>query len=738
MPRVPDYLDFDLELTDAGDGGYTARVLASPKGEASADFRMPFVGPDLENVILKLGRTRSGVRALGSPQQDLARSFGTQLYDTVFAGEVGTCFRRSLDEADEQGKGLRIKLRLTDVPSLADIPWEYLYAAGLGRFIVLSESTPIVRYLDLPREVPPLTVAPPLRILLAVCSPTNLAQLDTDAEVARVTASLRGLVDRKVVVVDPLPHATLAGLRQALNDDDYHVLHFIGHGGFDPKAGDGVLAFEDADHLAHLVSGPDLGTLLHDVRTLRLAVLNACEGARQSPTDPFSGVAQCLVRQGLPAVVAMQFEITDAAATSLSAEFYEALADGLPIDAALAHARMGVFASDNDVEWGTPVLYLRARDGRIFDVANTSASPDLPQPEPLPPELTPTEPTPTVVVGPPPGPAPGPAPTPVPLPVPTPPPPAPVPTPVPTPAPVPAPGPTPGPTPTPPPAPTPTPSTDQVREGGIPDGGSRSAKARHPAFLPGIIAAVIVVLGVIGTLLLRPGTDPNPGGGGPGPQPVFTGFVAQRGTPVIDGQANEWASAVPYVSDVLVAGKATKIKATWSLMWDEQALYLIADVADPNLMPADQTSPDQQWRGDSASFELGADPRGLATDAGLRATDAHYIVGLTPTTPARAKIVINRANVTKNTIDAGRPHAETDAVVALIPGGYRVEMRLPWAVTGLAPSGVTAGQVFGMNLNVSDAGTSPKEFVAMYSSNRSRTGANQVRPVEWQVVQLRA
>lgn len=246
------------------------------------------------------------------------------------------------------------------------------------------------------------------------------------------------------------------------------------------------------------------------------------------------------------------------------------------------------------------------------------------------------------------------------------------------------------------------------------------------------------MLGVIGTLLLRPGTDPNPGGGGPGPQPVFTGFVAQRGTPVIDGQANEWASAVPYVSDVLVAGKATKIKATWSLMWDEQALYLIADVADPNLMPADQTSPDQQWRGDSASFELGADPRGLATDAGLRATDAHYIVGLTPTTPARAKIVINRANVTKNTIDAGRPHAETDAVVALIPGGYRVEMRLPWAVTGLAPSGVTAGQVFGMNLNVSDAGTSPKEFVAMYSSNRSRTGANQVRPVEWQVVQLRA
>ncbi len=75
----------------------------------------------------------------------------------------------------------------------------------------------------------------------------------------------------------------------------------------------------------------------------RLAVLNACEGARQSSTDPFSGVAQALVQQGLPAVVAMQFEITDVAAQLFSQDFYAALADNYPIDAALAQARLGVF-----------------------------------------------------------------------------------------------------------------------------------------------------------------------------------------------------------------------------------------------------------------------------------------------------------------------------------------------------------------------------------------------------------
>src|SRR3954463_10066004 len=48
---------------------------------------------------------------------------------------------------------------------------------------------------------------------------------------------------------------------------------------------------------------------LRDLRSLRLAVLNSCEGARNSRTDPFAGTATTLVRQGsVPAVVAMQFE----------------------------------------------------------------------------------------------------------------------------------------------------------------------------------------------------------------------------------------------------------------------------------------------------------------------------------------------------------------------------------------------------------------------------------------------
>jgi len=109
-----------------------------------------------------------------------------------------------------------------------------------------------------------------------------------------------------------------------------------------------------------------LGTILHDHRSLRLVVLNACEGSRSSRSDPFAGVAQTLVQQGVPAVIAMQFEITDEAAITFAEEFYAATADGYPVDAALSASRKAIFAAGNDIEWGTPVLYLRAPNGQIF------------------------------------------------------------------------------------------------------------------------------------------------------------------------------------------------------------------------------------------------------------------------------------------------------------------------------------------------------------------------------------
>ena len=106
-------------------------------------------------------------------------------------------------------------------------------------------------------------------------------------------------------------------------------------------------------------------------------MLNACEGARTDVADPFGGVAQTLVQQGLAAVIAMQFEFTDTAAIMLAHEFYGALADGYPIDAALAEGRKAIFNAGNDTEWATPVLHLRSPDGQLFDLQHPGSG-DVP------------------------------------------------------------------------------------------------------------------------------------------------------------------------------------------------------------------------------------------------------------------------------------------------------------------------------------------------------------------------
>lgn len=376
--REPTYLDFDLLVERTGQGAYRARVMEAPSGEtAPALFTIPFSDLEIDNFLLRIGRPRRApVRGEQSMEAAAVRDFGGRLFDAVFREELRVALATSLDQAESRDAGLRVRLRLADAPELADLPWEYLYNRNARRFLALSEWTPVVRYLEFPGRVRPLAVQPPLRILVLIASPTDFPQLDTTAEWEKLREALGDLESAGRVLVDLAPSGTLADLQRRLRRNDYHAFHYIGHGGYDPQVDDGVLVLEGPNGRGQQVSGQDLGVLLHDHRTLRLAVLNSCEGARGGRTDPYSGTAQSLVRQGVPAVVAMQFEITDAAAITLARSFYEAVADGYPLDAAMAEARKAVRNQPNPVEWGTPVLYLRAPDGRIFDVpSGKSAKP---------------------------------------------------------------------------------------------------------------------------------------------------------------------------------------------------------------------------------------------------------------------------------------------------------------------------------------------------------------------------
>lgn len=359
-----EYDTLNIRFQPAPGGSYTV-IASSPRGDAPGEFHIPFADLDLENFVLRVGRPRRGVRRLDSPEMETAKTFGGKLFDALFSGDVRDLYHAASAEADSAGRGLRVTLRLTQAPDLSNIPWEYLCEEG--RFLSVSERTPIVRYLDLKKAHTPLTIAAPLRILGMVSSPSDVVELNVEEEKRRLDQSLKALVTEGQLEVVWLEQATLGALLKAVERYDFHVFHYIGHGAFDEREGDGVLLLEDGRGRGMPVTGMKLGQLLADERTLRLAVLNACEGARTDREDPFAGVAASLVSCEIPSVVAMQFEITDEAAILFAAGLYGALARGSPVDAALASARKAIWADYNDIEWGTPVLFMRVPDGQIFD-----------------------------------------------------------------------------------------------------------------------------------------------------------------------------------------------------------------------------------------------------------------------------------------------------------------------------------------------------------------------------------
>lgn len=369
------HLDLDL-LFSRAEGGYQALVTRSPAGEGqSAIFDRPFSDLELENFVLKVGMFRAArKRRIDSRPVAAAKEAGEKLFDAVFAGAVGECLRRSLDRAEQEQAALRIRLQLSACPELSSMPWELLYDRNEDWFLALSGRTPVIRYAQLPFLPRGVRATPPLRILVIKSEPSDCEPLDLATEWAQVAEALSDLIDYGFVSFTELAVPTLSELRRVLLRNTFHILHYMGHGSFDPRTG-GTLLFTDRAGLSQPVTADDLGVMLRDHTSMRLAVLNACEAGRTDATDPFAGVADTLVRRGIPAVVAMQFEVTDRAAVEFAPALYGALAAGLPVDTAVAEARKAMRAV-SALEWVTPVLYLRADDAQLFDITRDTLPPD--------------------------------------------------------------------------------------------------------------------------------------------------------------------------------------------------------------------------------------------------------------------------------------------------------------------------------------------------------------------------
>ncbi|WP_406699463.1 CHAT domain-containing protein [Singulisphaera sp. Ch08] len=375
MPDRPmTYRNMDLEMTDLGaDGAFRVRVVGqSPGGEMRADEaeRPVFRAGDFE-VLKKLERRRI--------TRDELITVGERLAGLLLSGRVRALFDAGL-QALKANEGLRLRLRIEPLP-LAALPWEFAFVPRTGGekvpqdFLALRREISISRYETIGPPLKSLGPKEKFRIVLALASPTDEQELELEKDELAITAAVAQLNEKASggLDLDILEHATRARLLATVKGCD--IFHFAGHGIFEGAdlAEDGrvrrrgKIVLEKEDGTGERVGSEVLANELGNAG-VRLVVLGACQSAARDEGGAWTGVASALVREQIPAVVAMQYKVLDTNASLLAAHLYRRVLAGATIDEAVFEGRQAIFnlASPEERDWGVPVLYLRAEDGVLF------------------------------------------------------------------------------------------------------------------------------------------------------------------------------------------------------------------------------------------------------------------------------------------------------------------------------------------------------------------------------------
>ena len=268
----------------------------------------------------------------------ITEEIGASLFDFLFGPEIERLFRDTMERSFADQEALPVRLLVEHVPQLSAIPWEALYDRKTRGFLALSRQTPLIRAvrrdptkLSRPRQ-------PTIRILGMIARPSNgpgfsFGHIDAEGEQLEMRRAMAQLEERKKVEL----HWTVSGRQADLEDAiirpqsplAWNIFHFIGHGGFDRDENRGYLVVQEEDGAeADLLYSDMLKGILIGPKQPQLVVLNSCQGAFASSADLFTSTAADLAVGGVPAVVAMQFVVSDEMAKAFTRKFYECLAKG--------------------------------------------------------------------------------------------------------------------------------------------------------------------------------------------------------------------------------------------------------------------------------------------------------------------------------------------------------------------------------------------------------------------------
>jgi CHAT domain-containing protein/WD40 domain-containing protein len=368
---------FRLEIGD-GDGAYPVTARAPDGRTARGSLRLPWSPDELDRLLQRMADavvlSSAAIRRDPTAYESVVQQVAGPLFEALPEG-VRELLTRWLEQATR-----RTVVLLVRPPELARLPWEFLYDPAEDDYLFLNHS--LIRHLPVRTVQRPLLAHRPLQILGIVGS---AGHIDVDKERQQLEEAVAELRQTGQVELEWVDHQPDNGRQRGsgwheltqtieFGQQQWHVVHFIGHGKWDGDEGEGALLLEGepGSDDAYTMPASRLANRLRARPSIRLVVLNACHTGEPDSRDTFSSVAGALIRRGIPAAVGMQFPVTDPAAIAFSRSFYYGLAHNRSVQDAVTLARRDINdALKGSMEWGTPVLYVHDPDRPVFDVRPT-------------------------------------------------------------------------------------------------------------------------------------------------------------------------------------------------------------------------------------------------------------------------------------------------------------------------------------------------------------------------------
>lgn len=385
------------------------QILDESRVKYSDDYKQEAVGAVLKDELIRstIDRFVYWIDNFGDPVEQRCKGedlqiLGQHLYNLLFDREsrenpetrerlsVHKCFERAYQnfESDHaRDANLRLRVILTfyqDADSLAAYPWEFLHVPHRPEsFFLAGKKTELI----LTRCVPEAGIKDkldpeerPLKILIACSRPREEREVGADV----VIDYINRLNKAGVIEVDVVEYPTFRNISSKLDRMKPHIFHFIGHGRTIPLHRPEIALMKERAEIkededlqspaerkagrmvpqADWIESGKFAELFKNHRP-RLVFLHACKGAAAG--YKFHSTACDLVKAKIPAVVAMQYEISNDDANAFAQKFYQQIDAGKSVDEAVSEGRweLGIFPSHrgtwNDRGFGTPVIYLQSK-----------------------------------------------------------------------------------------------------------------------------------------------------------------------------------------------------------------------------------------------------------------------------------------------------------------------------------------------------------------------------------------